>query len=398
MKEGKNGLQKKHPTTAGTVPERNIVKPGRIIKKKVGSIDIVFLLLVLVLLAFGMIMVFSASYAYAYSERGDSFYFIRKHVMFVIAGIVAMLLLSKFPPYTSYQKLVSIIYIVGLGLMGLVVILNGGRAGRWIEIPGIGSFQPSEIMKFAVIITFATMIAKNHDKMSTFRYGVLPFILILIPIVGVMMLQHHLSGTIIICAIGLCMMFVGGTRIFYFLLLIPIGAAGLAGIVFLKGVDYMMERVKNWLDPFQDMLGSSWQTIQSMIAIGSGGVMGKGLGNSTQKHLYLPEPQNDFIFAIVCEELGLVGAILVILLFIFLIYRGFVIANKAPNKFAAMVVVGITMQIAIQAMLNIAVVTNSIPNTGISLPFFSAGGTALLMQLGEVGVILNISRYMVDDG
>ena len=371
------------------------IRPGiQLVKKRERSIDWVFLLIVLVLLAFGMVMVFSASYANALAYKGDSFYYIKKHAMFVVAGIVAMVVLSKFPPYTTYQKLSTLIYVAGLCLMALVVVLNGGKPGRWINLPLMGSFQPSELMKIAVIIIFAALISKNYQKITTFRYGILPFILVLLPVIGILVVfQHHLSATIIICTIGLGMVFSAGAKMRYFVSLIPAGALALVGLVLFKGADYMQERVHIWLDPFADIQDSTWQTVQSLVAIGSGGVMGLGLGGSRQKYLYLPEPQNDFIFAIVCEELGLIGAILVILLFVLLIYRGFVIASKAPNKFSAMLVIGIVLQIAIQAFLNIAVVTNSIPNTGISLPFFSAGGTALVTQMMEVGIVLNVSRY-----
>ena len=339
-------------------------------------------------------MVFSASYANALAYQGDSFYYIKRHAIFVAMGLVVMVILSKFPPYTTYQKLSTWIYIAGLLLMALVVVLNGGQPGRWINVPLLGSFQPSELMKIAIIIIFAALISKNYQKITTFRYGILPFIFVLLPVIGILVVfQHHLSATIIICAIGLGMVFIAGAKLRYFLSLIPAGALALVALVLFKGADYMKERVQIWLDPFADIQDSTWQTVQSLVAIGSGGVMGLGLGGSRQKYLYLPEPQNDFIFAIICEELGLVGAILVILLFVLLIYRGFVIASKAPNKFSAMLVIGIVLQIAIQAFLHIAVVTNSIPNTGISLPFFSAGGTALVTQMMEVGIVLNVSRY-----
>lgn len=369
-------------------------KSNLLVKKKDRTIDWPFLMIVLVLLIFGMIMVFSASYANALAYEGDSLYYIKKHVLFVVAGLGVMIFLSKFPPYSTYQKLSGLIYAIGIGLMLLVVVVNGGKPGRWLYIPMLGSFQPSELMKIAIIITFAALISRNYTQIGTFRYGVVPFLLALLPVVGILVVfQHHLSATIIICVIGLGMLFIAGTKIRYFLMLIPAGALAMVTLVLWKGASYMQERVQIWLDPFADIQDSTWQTVQSLVAIGSGGVMGLGLGGSRQKYLYLPEPQNDFIFAIICEELGLVGAILVILLFVLLIYRGLVIASKAPNKFSAMLVVGIVLQIAIQAFLNIAVVTNSIPNTGISLPFFSAGGTALITQLMEVGIVLNVSRY-----
>lgn len=381
-------MQRRHAAAAAQAAVRR--PAGAIPVREKKTIDMSFLLLVLILVAFGMVMVFSASYANALYYEGDSFYYIRKHAMFVGIGLVSMFITSKIP-YYIYQRLAMVIYIVCLALMALVVILNKGKPGRWIYLFGF-SIQPSELMKLGLIITFAALIAKNYKKMGTFWYGVGVFALLLIPVIGIMMLQHHLSGTIIMCVICGIMMFVGGTKIRYFVSVVAAGAAGML-FLFLQKADYMKERIDIMRDPFSDPLGSTWQTIQSLVAIGSGGIMGRGLGNSNQKYLYLPEPQNDFIFAIICEELGLLGAILIIVLFILLVYRGLVIANRAPNKFASMLVAGITIQIALQALLNIGVVSNSIPNTGISLPFFSAGGTALIIQLAEMGIVLNVSRH-----
>lgn len=391
--EASASAQRKEVRRTKANPEKaKKMKAPKRAKKKLGSMDLTFLLLVLILVAFGLVMLFSSSYALAYSSTGDSLYYIKKQGLFAVLGIIVMIVVSRIP-YYIYKNASNLIYGVCVALMALVVVLNAGGPGRWIQI-GSFSFQPSELMKLAIIIIFAKLIAENYNKMGTFRYGVWPFILALLPVIAILMVfQHHLSATIIICAIGLLMMFVGGTHIKYFLSLIPVGVVGLVGIILAKGVDYMVTRVQIWLDPWSDPSDKSWQIIQSMIAIGSGGVMGEGLGNSRQKYMYLPEAQNDFIFAIVCEELGLIGAVLIIALFVFLAYRGFVIANKAPNKFAGMLVIGITIQIALQALLNIAVVSNSIPNTGISLPFFSYGGTALVIQLAEMGIVLNVSRY-----
>ena len=356
-----------------------------------------FLLLVLILCAFGLLMVFSASYAYASYYIGNSFHYIQKQAIFAAMGLVAMLVLSRIP-YYIYKNISSFIYLFALFLMLLVVIANGGGAGRFINIAGT-TFQPSELMKFAIIVIFADLIGKNYSKMDTLRYGIIPFLVALIPVILILVVfQRHLSATIIICAIGAVMMFVGGMKLRYFMPFIPVGVLVVLGVIMVKGVDYWGERISGWMDPFSDVSNTTWQTVQSLVAIGSGGLMGLGLGNSRQKYLYLPEPQNDFIFAIVCEELGLIGAILVIVLFALLVYRGFSIANKAPNKFAAMLVVGIVFQIALQAILNIGVVCNAIPNTGISLPFFSYGGTALMVQMAEMGVVLNVSRYtMIED-
>ena len=229
--------------------------------------------------------------------------------------------------------------------------------------------------------------------MKTFRYGILPFLIVLGVISGLMVLEPHLSGTILILTIGIVMMFVGGVDLKWFVLGVAALAAGVVVVVMIPGViQYAQSRLEYWLDPFADPQGLGFQTIQSLLAIGSGGVMGLGLGNSRQKYLYIPEPQNDFVFSTVCEELGLVGASIIVILFALLVWRGYVIAIRAQDKFGTMLSVGLTTQVGLQALLNIAVVTNTIPNTGISLPFFSYGGTALMMLLAQMGVILSVSR------
>lgn len=229
--------------------------------------------------------------------------------------------------------------------------------------------------------------------MKTFRYGILPFLIVLGVISGLMVLEPHLSGTILILTIGIVMMFVGGVDLKWFALGVGLLAAGIVVVVMIPGIiEYAQSRLEYWLDPFADPQGKGFQTIQSLLAIGSGGVMGLGLGNSRQKYLYIPEPQNDFVFSIVCEELGLVGASIIVILFALLVWRGYVIAIRAQDKFGTMLSVGLTTQVGLQALLNIAVVTNTIPNTGISLPFFSYGGTALMMLLAQMGVILSVSR------
>lgn len=361
--------------------------------KKFKRMDTAFFILILVLLAYGLIMVFSSSYAWSIHKFQNSYEFISSQAIFVAVGIVAMYFISLID-YHLYRRFVFIIFIGGLILMVAVLIigtkLNGAK--RWITIPGVTTFQPSEIMKFALIVLFAHLISLHYKRMGSFRYGVLPFAICLITVAGLMMLQPHLSGTILMFLIGFVMMFVGGTKLRYFVVLAGSGAAAAVGIIMLKGVDYMAVRIQGWLNPFENINDENWQTVQSLIAIGSGGIMGRGLGESHQKFLYLPEPYNDFIFAIICEELGLIGALLVIILFVLFTFRGLSIASKAPDKFGYMLGIGLVAQICIQAVLNIAVVTNTIPNTGISLPFFSYGGTAILMQLGQMGILLNISR------
>ena len=242
------------------------------------------------------------------------------------------------------------------------------------------------------------LIVRNEHRMNTFLYGIVPYMLMLGVIVGLMMKEPHISGTLIIATLALVLIFVGGAKPLHFGIMIIVGVVGLAAVVYflikVKGVDYINTRILSWLHPFDPeyMQNETWQTCQSLIAIGSGGMFGLGLGASRQKYQYLPEAQNDFVFAILCEEFGFVGAVTVILLFCLLIFRGFYIAAKAKDKFGMLVAVGLTVHIGLQALLNIAVVSNAIPNTGISLPFFSYGGTALLMQLAEMGVLLNISR------
>lgn len=360
--------------------------------KKVGSMDITFFVLVMVLLTFGLIMLFSASYAYAfYRYKGDSFHFIKRQALFAVVGVVGMLVISKID-YHLLRKFVFWVFGIAYALLIVVLFMPPiNNAHRWISLKVV-TFQPSEIMKFAIILLFAHLISVNYKRMGTFAYGVLPFLFFLGIVAVVMLLEPHLSGTVLIMAIGLIMMFVGGTKYRYFALALAMVVLGVIAIVMIKGIDYVQVRLAGWLDPFHDTQDDTYQTVQSLLAIGSGGLWGLGLGQSRQKFLYLPEPANDFIFSVVCEELGFIGATIIILLFVMFVYRGFVIASKAPDKFGTMLVVGLTVQIGIQAMLNIAVVSNTIPNTGISLPFFSYGGTALLFQLFQMGIILNVSR------
>ncbi len=367
-------------------------KQKRATAKRLPHMDATFLIIILVLLTFGLIMLFSASYAYAYYQYGDSLYFIKRQAIFAVMGIAGMLFVSCI----NYHVLLKFVpWFFGGGLLLLVVVLfmpeqKGAR--RWINL-GFTTFQPSEIMKFALVLLFAYLIMKNYDKMGTFRYGVLPFMIPLGIVCVLMILEPHLSGTILIVSIALVMMFVGGVKYRYYVALLIIAALGVLLVILYGGIGYVEARLASWLDPFSDPQGDTYQTVQSLLAIGSGGFTGLGLGNSRQKYLYLPEPQNDFIFSIVCEELGFIGAVVLVTLFALFVVRGFIIASRAPDKFGSMLAVGLTAQIGIQVIVNIAVVTNTVPNTGISLPFFSYGGTALLMQLLQMGVVLNISRH-----
>ncbi|MGN0975327.1 MAG: FtsW/RodA/SpoVE family cell cycle protein [Gemmiger sp.] len=365
---------------------RNIrAKPG---------LDVPFLALLLILLGYGLVMLFSAGYAVAMYRRGDPYTYIRPQLLFAAVGVCAMYAASLVD-YHIWHKLAWPILGVSLILLAVVLVMpeyNGCK--RWIVIPGVGTLQPSEIAKFAVVLVFSHIISLNHDRMKEFSTGVLPFGIILGLVTVLMLMEPHLSGTLLILSIGAVLMFVGGTGLKWFAAAGGLAVAAIcAAVVLLPDlVPYAADRLASWRDPFADPLGEGHQTIQSLYAIASGGAAGLGLGNSRQKYLYVPEPQNDFIFAILCEELGFAGAALAVGLFLLLLLRGMVIAVRARDKFGALLVVGFVVQVILQAVLNIAVVTNTIPNTGISLPFFSSGGTSLLMLLGEMGIVLSVSR------
>ncbi len=357
-----------------------------------GSIDYPYLIIVLLLLGIGLLMVFSSSYASAYYKNLPSTYYFLRQGMFAVGGVIIMFLIGGMD-YRRFRVLSPILMIASILLLILVLFIGVGLYGekRWINL-GFTTFQPSELAKVAVIFFFASLISMYADKMKTFRYGVLPFVLTLGLIAFLMYLEPHLSGAILILGVGAVMMFVGGTHWAWFAG--SLGVAVTGGIFAISFIDYARRRVEDWFNPFADAKGKGYQIIQSLYAIGSGGLLGLGFGNSRQKYLYLPEAHNDFIFAIVCEELGFIGAMIVIALFIMLIIRGYWIAMHARDKFGAMLVVGITTQIGLQVFLNIGVVTGVLPVTGASLPFFSYGGTALLILLAEIGVVLSVSRYI----
>ncbi len=367
------------------------------------DLDGVLLGTVIALLVIGILMMFSASYPAAIEDGLSGTYYATRQLIFAGIGLVVMAILSVVD-YHIFEKLWISGTAFAVALIMLVLVLipgigsdQGTFAMRWIAIGGL-TFQPSELMKIAIVLFFSMLIVRNEHRMNTFLYGIVPYMLMLGVIVGLMMKEPHISGTLIIATLALVLIFVGGAKPLHFGIMIIVGVVGLAAVVYflikVKGVDYINTRILSWLHPFDPeyMQNETWQTCQSLIAIGSGGMFGLGLGASRQKYQYLPEAQNDFVFAILCEEFGFVGAVTVILLFCLLIFRGFYIAAKAKDKFGMLVAVGLTVHIGLQALLNIAVVSNAIPNTGISLPFFSYGGTALLMQLAEMGVLLNISR------
>ena len=373
-----------------------------------GPMDLPFLMLVVLLTGIGVIMVFSASYATAYYEgRDPTFYFFRQG-LFAVAGLAIMYVVSKIN-YQTFRWL-SVFALI-LAILLLIAVLIPGihtdrsdNVKRWIAVPGLGTFQPSEIAKVAVIMYFSSRLSKRNTEKPVRlplsgvvgvldRIGLLelvPYGLILLLIVFLMSREPHMSGTLLILAGAAAVLFAAGIKLRWFAL----GASALAGLLLLVMQDYQSTRILVWQDPWAYKRDGGWQIIQSLYAIGSGGLLGLGLGKSRQKFLYLPEPENDFIFAIVCEELGLIGAAVILILFALLVIRGYWIAIHARDRFGALLVVGITTLTAVQVFLNIAVVTNLIPTTGISLPFFSYGGTALMIQLAEMGVVLSVSRQI----
>jgi len=368
--------------------------------ERCGHIDQPLLLLTLLLLGLGLICMFSASYATAYdTQDGNSTYFILRQGVFAAAGLVVMLVASRFDYHKlHYFAIPSLLFAVAVmatikipGLKNMWVNING--AIRWIQLPGIGTFQPSELAKIAVILCFSSLATiYGRKKMRTLRWGILPFMGIIGVFAVEMMWEKHLSGTMIIAAIGMVIIFFAGANLFWF----GLGGCGIAaaGIWYISTHSYAMDRIRIWLDPFIDPLGDGWQGVQAQLAIGSGGFWGLGLGQSRQKHLYLPEPANDFVFAVWCEEMGFVGAVLLVVLFALLIWRGYYIALNASDRFGTLLAAGITTQVAVQTFLNLCVVTGLMPITGAALPFFSYGGTALLIQLAEMGILLAISREM----
>lgn len=357
-----------------------------------GKMDITFFALILILLTTGLLMLFSSSYAFALVEEGDSYHYIKRQSVFAAFGLFLMLVISKIN-YKFYRKFVWLIYGVSVVLLAALLVLPplvpGATQKRWIPLGPI-TFQPSEIGKFALVLVLAHLISKNYRRMGEFKFGTVYMGLITASIGVLVMLETHLSAAIIIFGIGLIMMIVGGTNLKYIAI---IGAVIVSlGAIVVVASGYGLDRFTYWLDPESDATGKGYQTLQSLMAIGSGGLFGRGFGQSRQKYLWVPEPHNDFIFSIVCEELGLVGAMVIIFLFCALVWRGFSIAMKAPDRFSSLMCVGLVFQVGFQAVLNILVVTNTVPNTGISLPFFSYGGTALVVLLCEMGVVLSISR------
>ncbi len=366
-----------------------------------GNVDYFIVVVTLILLCLGLIMLLSASAPTSISESGNSYSYFKRQLLAAGAGLVLMFVLS-FINYKYYRKFKYVIYVFTIILLLLVEIMGMGSGGakRWINLFGF-NFQPSEVAKLTLILFFAAHLVdiKEKGNIKHIIKGALNATIFLAPpVLIIFILQNHLSATIIISAIALIQMVVAGIRITHLLIF----AAFLSPVLYKKfgtklgltgdGDSFRGSRIQTWKDPFKDKTASGWQIVNSLYAIGSGGLLGKGIGNSRQKYTYLPEAHNDFIFAILAEELGFVGCIIVIGLFIALIWRGIYIASKADDEFGSLIAIGIVAMLGLQALINIAVVTNTIPVTGMPLPFFSYGGTAIFVDLAAVGVLLSVAR------
>lgn len=367
------------------------------------KLDYILLIDILVLLALGVVMVLSASAPSSLVENDNSYVYFSKQAICAVIGIAAMLFISKID-YRFYKKYYWIVYFVSVLILLLVLIPGIGKsangANRWIKVPIFGQFQPSEITKIGLIIFYAGYLADHKKDLDSFKKGfAYPMFWLIWPVAILYFIQNHLSAALVIGTVTSVMMLMAGTRIIYFFeagaMVVALGA--LALIKKTSGGDdssdnFRMNRIKVFFDPWSDASGTGYQMIQSLYAIGSGGLFGVGLGQSKQKYLYIPEPQNDFIFAILAEELGFIGCAFVIILFAIFVWRGIIIAIRADDMFGSLLAIGITTLVGIQVIINIAVVTASIPTTGMPLPFFSYGGTALLILLASCGILLNISR------
>ena len=365
-----------------------------------GGVDIPMLLIASALVIFGCVMVYSASSVYAEQYHNDRSYFIVRHLVFLALAVGITALAIRFATPRFWSDFGVALYGVSVVMLLMVLAIGsdlGSGAKRWLDF-GIFTVQPSEIAKLALVLLLARFLAKHRDRVvgrrrgESFRYGVLYPVLMIGVTLLLVALEKHISGIMIIGMLGITVMFLGGTRPVWILSIL--GTIALAGVLLIALFPYAQARVDTWIHIEQaDPLGSAWQTLQGLMAIGSGGLFGRGLGGSRQKFGYVSQPQNDFIFTIVCEELGFVGAFLVIALFALFVARGFYLARHASDQTSSLMIYGLTFKVALQVIMNVAVVTNSMPNTGISLPFFSYGGTSLMLQVFEVGIILSLSRF-----
>ncbi len=367
-----------------------------LLKVREGRIDLIMLCSVLLLAAFGSVMVFSASTAYASIRFNDAYYFVRRQLFFVLLGIPVMLLSSRIS-LQKLRKYAPHLYGVTLFLLLLVPFLGveAGGARRWIAL-GPLTFQPSELGKTALVMILAHYFSSDRilevisqKKRGHIRYGILYPLLFMVTLCLFVLPEKHLSCIIILGLLGISLIFLAGGSGKVLGTMCALGGSSVA--LFAMAVEYTRRRITIWLNPALYPTEGGWQTLQGLMAIGSGGLFGLGLGQSRLKHLYVSEPQNDFIFTIVCEELGFIGALSVIALFVLFVWRGTQIAAAHPDRFSSLLAMGLTLKVALQALLNICVVTNTLPNTGISLPFFSYGGSSLIMLFAEMGLILSAS-------
>lgn len=365
------------------------------------SVDFTLVITVLLLLSLGLVMVLSASSPTSLQEYGNSYKYFVRQLIFAILGLFGMYFVSKID-YRIYQRFYKQAWWLSVVLLVAVLVLGSKAKGarRWIDL-GFTTFQPSEIVKFLMIVFYAGILVKDRTELGKFWKGLVKHMLFLVPIIILLILEPHISTSMVIIITCCVMILIAGCKFWQFL---ASGAVAIGGIgslatilyfvsdVFKKKFQYAVTRITTFIDPWKYASDKGWQVIQSLYAIGSGGLFGTGLGDSKQKYLYLPEPHNDFIFSVLAEELGFVGCAIVFLLFAIFIWRGILIAMKAPDMFGSLVAVGITALVGIQVIINVAVVTSSMPATGMQLPFFSYGGTALFILLCEVGVLLSISR------
>lgn len=361
--------------------------------KKASDFALIFIVTLLVI--FGIIMVFSSSYYYALAKKGDAYYFLKRDLIWAFIGFVAMIITSNIN-YKFYKKLGPFAFILSIVLLLLIFTplakdINGAK--RWLGVGPI-TVMPGEIAKLCVIIFIAWFLSNKPDRIKSFTQGVLPLLLVIGTYFALIILQPNLSTAVTISMIIVAIMFAAGMKIKHLIGLIITGVLGIVMMIIIE--PYRMNRLTSFLDPFADPMKSGYQVIQSLLALGSGGLFGVGLGRSIQKTLYLPEPQNDFIFAIIGEEVGFIGCIALIICFMLLIWRGIHIAINAPDLFSTLVAVGITSMVAIQVVINIAVATSSMPPTGIALPFISWGGNSLVLFMASIGVLLNISKHTSD--
>ena len=354
-----------------------------------------FLFLVILLVVIGIVMMFSASYPAALEYTGNSYFYLIRQSIFSVIGISIMILVSYFD-YHHFHKLAPWILLLSyILLVAVLLVPSSDGVHRWLPL-GIFDVQASEISKFAIILFLAHWGSTHFRHMDTFKIGVLPALIILVSTAVLLLLEPHYSGIAIIAMLVAVMMFISGVKIRYFVFAGVLVAAAVAVLAMTGQLGYAMERLDGWGQALiytdTDMWNKTYQTRNSLYAIGSGGLWGLGLGQSRQKYLYLPAAQNDFVFAVVCEELGFVGAMIILLIFALLVWRGITISMRAKDKFGSLLGIGLSAQIGLQVILNIMVITDWMPNTGISLPFFSYGGSSLIMLLAQMGIILSISR------